>query len=116
MSEVQHTPGPWAVPFNGKCQAWQESRYPFLWHASVHTNPITREDGQCTAILGHRCYGATQSEAEANARLIAAAPDLLAACEKCLKHIHDEGEDHLLNSYEFTDALHNAIAKAKGTR
>jgi hypothetical protein len=41
---------------------------------------------------------------------------LLKECEKCLKHIHDEGEDHPLNNYKFTDMLRAAIAKGQASQ
>ena len=43
--------------------------------------------------------------AEANARLIAAAPDLLAACEEALEYVAEESPPH--------DFISAAIAKAK---
>lgn len=46
---------------------------------------------------------------EANARLIAAAPDLLAACERALSEL--DGDPH---RYELVDAINAAISKAKG--
>lgn len=49
-------------------------------------------------------------EAEANARLIAAAPDLLAACEMML-NAHDTGEAE--GSPRIVEKLREAIAKAK---
>lgn len=58
MTERKHTPGPWAAePMTGR-GAW-----------------IKAENGTWTALS----CGDTDLEAEANARLIAAAPELLAA-------------------------------------
>lgn len=61
----------------------------------------------------------TNPDDEANARLIAAAPDLLAACEAAMKACQDnlsmyqyKNEPLLLGAY---DACKTAIAKAKGT-
>lgn len=48
--------------------------------------------------------GKTDKEAEANARLIAAAPDLLAACKLALKHLVNE---------KSADAVRIAIALAE---
>ena len=113
--EAKHTPGPWKLPFDGKGSAWQESKYPFLWTSSVTTRPVTRDDGQCCAVLGHKCYGETQDEALANARLIAAAPDLLAACEAALPYLQEAWKrDGIGGQFEMMDALRNAIASAKG--
>lgn len=61
-------------------------------------------------------YGRTGAEVVARANLISAAPDLLAACEEVLNHIHDEGENHPLNQFRFLDRLAGAIAKAQGKK
>lgn len=53
-------------------------------------------------------YGRTDDEAEANARLIAAAPDLLAACKLILAGEADD--DTILN------AVADAVAKAGGPK
>jgi len=77
MSEKQtHTPGPWVAM--GKA-VYTESDNP------------TRE------ILwgGHNTRSASDEEKKANARLIAAAPELLEQCklfEKCLTHLINSGD------------------------
>jgi hypothetical protein len=55
------------------------------------------------------------SEPEANARLIAAAPDLLAALERML-NAHDADEEHgiLTGNTAAADQARTAIALAKG--
>ena len=57
MPSEKHTPGPW-----------------FLRHPEI-------KDEQGVEIASVNCYRDCLPEEEANARLIAAAPDLLAACE-----------------------------------
>jgi len=52
-------------------------------------------------------------ETNANARLIAAAPDLLAACEKALELIYQFGPRNV-NEYENVKNIQQAIQKAKG--
>lgn len=81
--QTQHTPGPWTAfkDMLGK------------WH-------VDHEDGHCI-IQGEK--------AEANARLIAAAPELLAALQNLL--------DADMTSESAIKVVHNAriaIAKAKG--
>lgn len=61
MSETKHTPGPWSVYPPTKCVIGPEPERILVAEASHH-----------------------RPEADANARLIAAAPDLLAACERLL--------------------------------
>lgn len=54
-------------------------------------------------------------QGEDDARLIAAAPDLLAACERALQHIEEYDESSRGGDYrEATRTLRAAIAKAKG--
>lgn len=106
MSE--HTPGPWTIRF-GLNVMGKDVRYPsqerLVANAGGHANNIWNE--QVTA------------ENEANARLIAAAPDLLEA----LKEILAAGESYVDSADEVkamlrfgraNDAARAAIAKAEG--
>ena len=62
------------------------------------------------AVLSHR--NKSQIEIDANARLIAAAPDLLEALQKMLDNCHDtELDDGIIDAVEVARA---AIAKATG--
>lgn len=100
MSEVSHTPAPWFIdedppPFTGD-----------ITDAIVvsYGNPITG-----LAIIGR---GNGKVGGIANARLISAAPDLLAACEKLLRRAtpftnHWKDDPELVEAYA-------AIAKARG--
>jgi hypothetical protein len=68
MSDIKHTPGPWRV----------EQNTTFIWGACNPDDPTTRGMGFPIAyarmVSSDREIGVI-SEAEANARLIAAAPD-----------------------------------------
>ena len=102
MSETAHTPGPWVA-----CD-------PELWRDDpvvVYTDP--GDDGNTVEVCEVYSDPASLAERDANIRLIAAAPDLLAACED------------LLRRFGFTDwqSVHDAaviesaraaVAKAKG--
>lgn len=91
-----HTPGPWRKPlakedYAGAC--------------------VVRDDGyivaDCNVFGGDGAPSA--QECEANARLIRAAPDLLAACKSALERI-----DGMNEAMGVVDELRAAIAKATG--
>ena len=94
MSE--YTPGPWiydAGAFYAKCQ--------------LNERGMTRESPIAEMLNGR------EDDYEANARLIAAAPELLEACELALKVLEQSG----MITRQLLDAdrkLRAAIAKAKG--
>lgn len=92
MSE--HTPGP--------------------WHTGTHEDAHIVYDGDCGFVAdAGRDDGEAETEA-ANARLIAAAPDLLAACERAARQLRER----LLNASPWgallVSDLEEAIALAKG--
>lgn len=86
-----HTPGPW------KAEGWKET---------------VVNDSRGTTIALHpgdsREYGL--AEVQANARLIAAAPDLLAACKLAVARNGAPHPNYVLDVYE---ALEAAILKAE---
>ena len=112
MSAAKHTPGPWVV--EGGQQAWSAAK------GSIET-VLGGADGE--TVVASLCTGggrfsdnaAALAQTKADARLIAAAPDLLEACETLLV----EGLGVPLNSRTplFDDVVRNAraaIAKARG--
>lgn len=83
MKAPQHTPGPWHLSFE---------RHP-------HFNPVspiplvkTGEEGENSKQLAYVCQTFLLVEKEANARLIAAAHDMLAALVKLMEQ-YDSGPD-----------------------
>lgn len=94
----KHTPGPWKYDFQSVDREW-----------AIVTNPY----GLIVANVN------ADSRQTANARLIAAAPDLLEALEQIMPSIEDN--DSITASqirHVYADALNAAraaIAKAKGT-
>ena len=104
MSESTHTPGPWFIFGNGHCVGGPKG-------------PIDGDPRQQTAgvaMCGMRLR--TEDEAKANARLIAAAPDLLAACEML---ISDPSEEWSQTEFDrrvgaARDMARAAVKKAKG--
>lgn len=100
MSESKHTPGPWKA-------------YGFMI-----TGGDFRQVADCNMPVGTpgREEDATVDEDQANARLIAAAPDLLAACEML---ISDPSEEWSQTEFDrrigaARDLARAAVAKAKG--
>lgn len=85
---MKHTPGPWKIGTEG-------------YRVYGGSYGVAAIEGTS---------GAASKEAEANARLIASAPELLAACEMALEHLKV-----LTVGYTPTrERLERVIAKAKG--
>ena len=90
--KTQHTPGPWELVGNK------------LGDTILSLNP-----GYITLYK----YRQMTEEQKANAKLIAAAPDLLAACRKALDYIHSLPYAPSIDpSTKAQDDLVDAIAKA----
>jgi len=108
---MKHTPGPWRVCKRASCWAIQ----PITGAAPGNHNDVvyvaTPYPGDPTA-GSVTSQGRTKEECEANARLIAAAPELLEACEAVLAHLPDADKE---GSWDCQSAqiLRAAIAKAR---
>lgn len=106
MSEAKHTPGPWAVedPMGADMGFWivQAGLQTYQWSciAAVH------HDDEDTRLPDAQFIG--EDEQKANARLIAAAPEMLAALHGIFTDWDGEPEDML--------EVRAAIAKAEGKR
>ncbi|WP_455387396.1 hypothetical protein [Petrachloros mirabilis] len=97
MSE-KYTTGPWRI----------SNEYPTIIKRDYRS--IGSEDGELLAIVlanSNSGYFVSEAEALSNARLIAAAPELLDACKKAL---------YALKGREHAQFLRDAIAKATGTQ
>ena len=94
MTQTAHTPGPWAAT-------------PDALGVEAPRSGVMKQIADCD------CHGAINDDREvhANARLIAAAPDLLRACELALAHVPrtDDAPDGGIHGL-----MERAIAKAKG--
>ncbi len=92
----RHSPGPWIT---------QVDEAPFTVEAAIATDPAICE-------LLPRDAEIFTEEDEANARLIAAAPDLLAACQRTVRLLEPrEGVEALVAST--LQQVRAAIAKAE---
>lgn len=109
MSELKHTPGPWRVDETkdlGAYGVWTD--YP--------THPgydgAGYESQICDVIpLGKEI---SRDQRDANARLIAAAPDLLAACKEFVRVNGFNGYEFDSNEPSLYRMIVDAIAKAEG--
>ena len=92
---IQHTPGPWEV-----------SRYTNYCGFSIYA-----PDAGCIA---ERWWPTVEKDIpiEANARLIAAAPEMLAAIEEWFEYWDDRYDGQPLKDYELK--MLNVLKKAKG--
>lgn len=106
-----HTPGPWS---SHGCSVYQDS----TWKDG------TQSGGRVIALAHEQADvdGMPSDEDLANARLIAAAPELLAACRATLAYLGCEAEEldregkhnAAANTRELAAQLRAAIAKAEG--
>lgn len=93
----KHTPGPWWVEIGDETESWAEQ-----WPRIVSENyEVVGTEG---------LYGDFETDC-ANARLIAAAPELLEALMLCREHMYAHASNTDDGAF---DALVKAIAKATG--
>lgn len=111
---VKHTPGPWEVRHPHKSKSAQD--------ANSYGDP-----GDCAIFVrGHggplaECFERFVSrdetrpeECEANARLIAASPELLEACQAVVDSMGIRKDFAPVGTLDYAAKLLNAIAKATG--
>lgn len=103
MSDRKHTPGPWNLS-----ESHSGADRSVFALSPKHQNPIWI----ARVYNGDGSIHTPAPIRDANARLIAAAPDLLEACEETLR-LHDLSEDDRLAGV-IGIAIRAAIAKAKG--
>ena len=99
--KTQHTPGPW-IMHSG--MVWKDGPDVYPKGKGLDGIPIARMDRE-------RENGTMPCERDANARLIAAAPELLAACEAIAKLSDGQG---YVNMCQVAGQARQAIAKATG--
>jgi hypothetical protein len=101
------TPGPWFGIVDGRYADTEWNAENDMAQVST-VAPISDASGKTLALVVSE--GWDDSELDANARLIAAAPDLLEACESARDVLHALGQN-FGGSFE---QIERAIAKARG--
>jgi len=94
---MSHTPGP-----------WKAMKTEHGWHVGP------QPDGVCS--IWDNTDSATHATQEANARLLAAAPDLLEACEAIADAMSDAQPGGLARIRRALKQVADTIAKAKGVQ
>ena len=108
---MTHTPGPWTIRQKYHvCHPLDDGKRCYC-HGIAAAEGANRNTGD--ANVAAYAYGYTPEQAEANARLIAAAPELLAAA-KGVQDIVDGMKDMERAWANELEALDAAIAKAEG--
>lgn len=109
MSNAKHTPGPWLVHDRSTVHMQDQD----IARVGVRLDVVTHLATEIFGLVA-RCGGSgAPGEADANARLIAAAPDLLAAAQSLINGRTDCNDR---NCGECTHCrARAAIAKATGT-
>lgn len=113
-TKTTHTPGPWSVGYSEK-KRYAATGHCDWWEASIHVGERGSR-GNCLALVCMGGTGATrtdQDSVEANARLIAAAPELLEALEAIIDSARD-GRDIPEWLDERLVSAEAAIRKARG--
>ncbi len=106
---TKHTPGPWAV-----C-TWASHMPLSGWPSEVCADDGEGDGTTICMFYKVDLYDFDRAAVEANARLIAAAPDLLAACEAALDELEYFHEPQMTGTSGIIRDLRAAIAKARGT-
>lgn len=106
MSESKHTPGDWTLHDAGE-RSGNIIRFEIM---GVKGQSIAEIECFSTGDTGCKSHG----EVLANARLMKAAPDLLAACEAAQKVINCIPHEQAVAVPGISRLLRAAIAKAKG--
>ena len=112
MEAVKHTPGPWTF------SRWNEFGDMRFYISQADGAPHTPQLSDVATLIAETPSNEWQSIQEANARLIAAAPELLAACQAIVEYqrLAESDETYgLLNAYaKAFEASIAAVAKATG--
>jgi hypothetical protein len=106
---TKHTPGPWKVAFTETGSQYIDAKGKYDY--GVQAVLVVAEDCEAHPVADASCNWTCRdgAECEANARLIAAAPDLLAALQEILGRYD---EDNLKLTVDAIQASRAAVKKA----
>jgi len=110
MSETKFTPGPWVTKQNGRyidCDGWHAEDANSSMSGFVG---VSDEYGNVAALVVESIGGVQEEQQEANASLIAAAPEMYAALKEVADLIVESGMDLTFD----LDSIQEALAKARG--
>lgn len=111
--KAAHTAGPWFLDRKPDPEFADVDDLRHIEEIHVGQDPSTSRYKHVAKI--HH-WGGHNEETEANARLIAAAPELLEACELALKYLRAQGHsEEFIAQWTPTKALLAAISKARGS-
>lgn len=120
MSKMAHTPGPWFVLNDTDVFTDLGAANALGIHADDSDGWHIADCSMGATLVGGECVEMDYAERQANARLIAAAPDLLVALEQLVSdyergiHVEFGGSPWLKEKLEELDYARAAIAKATG--
>lgn len=109
---LKHTPGPWSVGYTRKSSCSEFAHF----ETPVHVGEVNR--GNALAIVhlgGDGAINGSREAVEANARLIAAAPEMLAELRKVEEWLGDFCDQGILDkhpAYKLWLSVQAAIEKA----
>jgi hypothetical protein len=109
MAEAKHTPGPWSVEDvtsgydHDICLGY---KVPNAGHPTLLATVFFDQDNDGPI---------SASQANANARLIAAAPSLLAACKESIRLLTAYGDPFNGDDWQAVQDIRAAVALAEGT-
>lgn len=118
MTEVKHTPGPWVVGWGDGLTGPTTPNDPVVAGRSWECVPVS-QGMETIAIVPNQATGyfsldEAKGTGRANARLIAAAPDLLEALRELYLDLVANDQDGLIEHVEPMRKARAAIAKAEG--
>ena len=105
---TQHTPGPWTF---SQSTEYGDKRF---YIAQADGAPYTPHYSDVATLIAETVNDERKSIQEANARLIAAAPDLLEALQDIVKSLVDQDDEGMIEHAQQMIIARAAIAKATG--